>query len=59
MDQMAELGVRRPSVGGSLMRATIGPLMAAAQEMRDNGTFSFVDQAPSGGQILKMFEAGR
>jgi len=56
---MAELGVRRPSVGGSLMRATIGPLMAAAQEMRDNGTFSFVDQAPSGGQILKMFEAGR
>ena len=57
VDQMAELGVRRLSVGGSLMRATIGPLIAAAREMRDNGTFSFVDQAPSSGQILKMFEA--
>ncbi|MBP7624008.1 MAG: isocitrate lyase/phosphoenolpyruvate mutase family protein [Xanthomonadales bacterium] len=57
VDQMTELGVRRLSVGGSLMRATIGPLIAAAQEMRDDGTFTFVDDAPSGGQILKLFEA--
>ncbi len=56
--QMTELGVRRLSVGGSLLRATIGPLISAAQEMRDAGTFTFVDEAPTGGQILKMFEAG-
>lgn len=54
---MAQLGVRRLSVGASLMRATIGPLIAAAQEMWDSGTFTFADEAPSGGEILKMFEA--
>lgn len=59
VEQMAELGVRRLSVGGSLMRATIGPLISAAQEMRDDGTFTFVDKTPSGDQILEMFEVGR
>lgn len=56
VDQMAEIGVRRLSVGASLMRATVGPLIAAAQEMRDSGTFTFADEAPSSGQILKMFK---
>lgn len=36
---------------------TIRPLITAVQEMRDSGTFTFADEAPSGGQILKMFEA--
>ncbi|MGB0972974.1 MAG: hypothetical protein ACPGVG_18770 [Mycobacterium sp.] len=55
---MTALGVRRLSVGASLMRSTMGPLIAAAREMQDIGTFTFADDAPSGGQILKMFEAG-
>lgn len=58
VSQMTALGVRRLSVGGSLMRATLGPLFTAAQEMRDAGTFTFVDDAPGGGEILKMFKAG-
>ncbi len=53
--QMTKLGVRRLSVGASLMRTTVGPLIAAAQEMSDKGTFTFADQAPTSGQILKMF----
>lgn len=56
VELMTKLGVRRISVGASLMRATLGPLISAAQEMRDTGTFTFADTAPPSGQILKMFE---
>ncbi len=56
--QMESLGVRRLSVGTSLMRATYGPLLAAAEEIQTVGTFTFPDNAPSGSAILKLFGAG-
>jgi 2-methylisocitrate lyase-like PEP mutase family enzyme len=46
VDDLAELGVRRISVGGSLCRAAIGAVLAAAEEMRGRGTFSFAQNAP-------------
>ena len=38
-------GVRRISLGGVLSRLAFGALIGAAQEMKEKGTFTFVDQA--------------
>jgi len=43
---LAEAGVSRVSVGGSFAFAALGTLVAAATELRDQGTYSF--QAASG-----------
>ena len=45
VEQLAAAGVRRISLGGSLTRLAFGSLIAAAREMREHGTFSFVDRA--------------
>src|SRR5215470_9816313 len=42
---LAEVGVRRISLATSLYRAAITALIAAATEVKANGTFSFVDTA--------------
>jgi 2-methylisocitrate lyase-like PEP mutase family enzyme len=52
---LAELGVKRISVGGSLARAALGSFMRAAREMRDSGTFTFVDNALPGRDINAVF----
>jgi 2-methylisocitrate lyase-like PEP mutase family enzyme len=38
-------GVRRISLGGSLYRAAMSGLYDAAREVREQGTFSYVDRA--------------
>lgn len=43
--ELAQAGVRRISLGGSLARAALGGFMRAAREVRDQGTFTFADQA--------------
>lgn len=43
--QLAELGVRRISLGSAMSRAALGEFIRAAQEIRDHGTFTFVDRA--------------
>lgn len=43
--ELSQMGVRRISVGGSLARAALGGFLRAAHEMRDQGTFSFVEEA--------------
>ncbi|MGA7885621.1 MAG: isocitrate lyase/phosphoenolpyruvate mutase family protein [Acidobacteriaceae bacterium] len=42
---LAELGVRRVSVGSALSRVALGAFLAAAREMRDQGTFTFAGDA--------------
>jgi 2-methylisocitrate lyase-like PEP mutase family enzyme len=42
---LVEAGVRRISLGGSLSRVAFGALVAVAREMKEQGTFSFVDGA--------------
>src|ERR1700723_3158062 len=44
---LARIGVKRISVGSALSRAALGAFLSAASEMRDQGTFSFVDRAAS------------
>lgn len=44
--ELGEIGVKRISVGSALARAALAVLTAAAQEMRERGTFSFGETAP-------------
>jgi 2-methylisocitrate lyase-like PEP mutase family enzyme len=43
--ELKALGVARVSVGGTLMRATLGLVQRAAAELRTGGTFGFADGA--------------
>jgi 2-methylisocitrate lyase-like PEP mutase family enzyme len=57
MDSVAELGVRRVSVGGALARAAWGGFMRAAERLTKEGRFdSFADAAS--GKELNGFFAG-
>ena len=53
---LSALGVKRISVGSSLCRAALGAFLRAAQEMREQGTFTFAKEAASPGEIGAMFE---
>ncbi|MDX1395167.1 MAG: isocitrate lyase/phosphoenolpyruvate mutase family protein [Gemmatimonadota bacterium] len=49
VDRLAELGVRRISVGGALARAAWGGFLAAAEDIAGSGTFTRLnDAAPFG-----------
>ena len=39
--ELEEVGVKRISVGGSFARAALGAFIHAAQEVRDQGTFTY------------------
>lgn len=54
---LAELGVKRVSVGSALTRAALGAFLRAAREIREHGTFTFAAEAVSFGDITTMFEA--
>ena len=41
LDELGELGIRRVSIGGSLLRATFALAERAAAEMKDQGRFSW------------------
>jgi len=46
--ELAELGVRRVSVGAWFAFAALGELVEAATELRDHGTFGYLDKAGIG-----------
>src|SRR5947209_2151202 len=46
--ELVELGVRRVSVGAWFAFAALGALVEAATELRDHGTFGYLDQASIG-----------
>lgn len=54
--QLAELGVKRISVGSALARAAYGAFYQAAQEIRDQGRFDFAERAIPFGQINQLFK---
>ena len=55
---LSALGVKRISVGSALTRAALGAFLRAAEEMRRDGTFTFVDDAVSYREITAMFPPG-
>jgi 2-methylisocitrate lyase-like PEP mutase family enzyme len=54
--QLAELGVRRVSVGGALARAAWGGFMQAAREIVEQGRFDALANAASGRNLNALFE---
>ncbi len=52
--ELAEMGVRRISVGGSFARAAFGALMRAAEEVRDKGTFGYAKSAIPDAAISRL-----
>ena len=54
--QLAELGVRRVSVGGALARAAWGGFMQAAREIAEQGRFDALANAASGLSLNALFE---
>ncbi|CAG4927542.1 isocitrate lyase/PEP mutase family protein [Paraburkholderia saeva] len=55
VDDLAALGVRRISVGGSLARAALGALVRAAGEIHERGTFTYSSEAASNADINALF----
>src|ERR1700676_3923951 len=56
--QLAELGVKRISIGGSGSRFALNAFMGAAREMAEHGTFTFVGETPPWAQLLEAFAKG-
>jgi 2-methylisocitrate lyase-like PEP mutase family enzyme len=46
--QLAAAGVRRVSVGSAFSNAALGAVVTAARELREQGTYGFLDQAAIG-----------
>lgn len=53
--ELAELGVKRISVGSTLSRCALGAFLRAAQEMKEHGTFGFVDDAADSRTVNSIF----
>ncbi len=52
---LADLGVRRISVGGSLARVAWGEFLRAAREIAQEGTFGAFARGASGGELNRLF----
>jgi 2-methylisocitrate lyase-like PEP mutase family enzyme len=53
--QLADLGVRRVSIGGSLARATFGLIRQAAQEIQQQGSFEYAKQQIPDSELCDFF----
>jgi 2-methylisocitrate lyase-like PEP mutase family enzyme len=58
-DQLAAAGAKRISVGASLARAALGAFVRAAREMKEHGTFTYADEAISGGEVAALLSGSR
>ena len=54
MGELSRSGVKRVSVGGALARVALGAFLRAAREMKERGTFTFVDEPISSREISDM-----
>ena len=55
--ELAEIGVKRVSVGSALSRAALGAFLRAAREMQESGTFTFAADAASSRDLSAIFDA--
>jgi 2-methylisocitrate lyase-like PEP mutase family enzyme len=55
--QLADVGVKRISVGGALARAAVTALLRAGKEMRDQGSFDWTSDLASGVDVNKLLSA--
>lgn len=54
VSRLAELGVRRVSVGGAFALAAYGALVEAARELRDEGTYGYFERAGVGSRAVRQ-----
>jgi 2-methylisocitrate lyase-like PEP mutase family enzyme len=54
---LSAIGVKRVSVGSALSRAALGEFLRAAREMKEQGTFSFAEQAANYREMNDLFAA--
>jgi 2-methylisocitrate lyase-like PEP mutase family enzyme len=57
VDELAELGVKRISLGSALSRVALGGLVRAAREIVEHGTFRFADDALPYAQVNELMSA--
>jgi 2-methylisocitrate lyase-like PEP mutase family enzyme len=57
--ELGAAGVKRISIGGSGSRFALNAFMAAAREMAEHGTFSFVGENPPWKELLDGFAKGQ
>ena len=55
LDALSETGARRISIGGALARAALRPVLDAAEEMRERGSFGWASGLVSGKEIARLF----
>jgi 2-methylisocitrate lyase-like PEP mutase family enzyme len=56
VDELAEAGVKRISVGGSFARAALGGFVRAAREVKEKGTFTYAADAISNADVRRYME---
>ena len=56
---LASVGVKRISIGGSGSRFALNAFMTAAREMAERGTFTFVGESPPWKDLLDAFAKGK
>jgi len=54
VQELAQAGANRISVGGALTYAALAPLLNAGREMLEQGTFSWIDAIADGKQIKQL-----
>ena len=54
VDDLADAGVKRVSLGSSLSRAALGAFLRAAREVRETGTFTFAADAIPFAEIQRL-----
>jgi 2-methylisocitrate lyase-like PEP mutase family enzyme len=57
VDELTAAGVRRISLAGSLFRAAITGLLSAAREVKDHGTFGYLDHAVTTPEVYDLMRA--
>jgi 2-methylisocitrate lyase-like PEP mutase family enzyme len=55
LDELSAIGVRRVSVGSALCRTALGAFLRAAREMREQGTFTFANDAARPRELNAIF----
>jgi 2-methylisocitrate lyase-like PEP mutase family enzyme len=56
VDMLAEIGVKRVSIGSGLLRAAYGAFFRAAEEIKQKGTFTFANDAKPYAEINELFK---
>jgi 2-methylisocitrate lyase-like PEP mutase family enzyme len=59
VEELQAAGVKRISVGGSFARAALGALVRAAREVREQGTFTYADDAIPGAEVSRYMAGTR